>query len=132
MVTTIRIFIADPRAAVRAALTLLLELEPGLRIVGEAGDGAELAPGVAAARPDVVLLEWELLTAPLAETLSDLRAQDLHLQVIVLSSRPEVGPLARAAGAGAFVSKGDPPGRLLTLLCALALEEDRPSARPDA
>ena len=123
-----RVFIADPRAAVRAALTLLLELEPGLRIVGEAGDGAELLLCLAVARPDVVLLEWELLTAPLAETLSDLRVQDLHIQVIVLSSRPEVGPLACAAGADAFVSKGDPPGRLLTLLRGLTLEEDRPGA----
>ncbi len=127
-----RVFIADPRAGIRAALTIFLELEPDLQIVGEAGDGAELLHGLAAARPDVVLLEWALLTAPLADLLTDLRARDLHPQVIVLSSRPEMEQAACAAGADGFVSKADLPSRLLTLLRGLALEHDRPEGRPGA
>ena len=123
-----RVFIADPRAAIRVALTIFLELEPGLQIVGEASDSAELVPCLAASRPDVVLLEWELLTAPLADVLADLRAQELHPWMVVLSSRPEVQPAAYAAGADGFVSKADLPGRLLTFLRDLALAEARPGA----
>jgi len=129
MVTAMRVFIADPRVAIRAALSLLLQLEPGLEIVGEAGDIGELAHGLATLRPDVVLLEWALLTAPLADVLTDLRACDPHPRVIVLSSRPEVELVARAAAVDAFVSKGDPPGRLLTILRDLARDADRPHVR---
>jgi DNA-binding NarL/FixJ family response regulator len=111
-----RVFIADLPAITRLALTFLLELEPGLEIVGEAGTVAELLPGLAAARPDVLLLEWTLIHRPLAEVLADIHAQVPHLYVIVLSARPEVQRTAHAAGADAFVSKGDPPHLLLTAL----------------
>ena len=123
-----RVFIADPRAAIRAALTIFLEQEPGLQIVGEASDGAEFLPRLAETRPDVVLLEWELLTAPLADVLADMRAQKLYPWVILLSSRPEVQQAALAAGADAFASKAELPGRLLARLRSIALISDAPRA----
>jgi DNA-binding NarL/FixJ family response regulator len=123
-----RVFIADPRDTIRMALTLLLEQEPGFQIVGAVSMGAELMSSLAAARPDVVLLEWTLITAPLAEVLADIQAQASPPAVIVLSTRPEVRLVACAAGAAAFVSKGDPPSQLISYLRDLALEQDQTGA----
>jgi DNA-binding NarL/FixJ family response regulator len=111
-----RVFIADPRASVRRALMLLIELQPGLEVVGEACMWADLLPGLATARPDVVLLEWTLITTRLAEVLESIHVQEPRLYVIVMSGRPEIQAIARAAGADAFVSKGEPPELLLTAL----------------
>jgi DNA-binding NarL/FixJ family response regulator len=108
-----RILLADGRPKVRFALRVLLERQPGLEVVGEASDACQLMTQVGEIGPDLVLLGWELpgLTAP--ESLSSLRDVCPGLSVIALSGRPEARQVALAAGADGFVSKVDPPDRLL-------------------
>jgi DNA-binding NarL/FixJ family response regulator len=121
-----RIFLADDQAKVRSALRLLLEHEPGLRVVGETDKVEGLLAHLKAVKPDLILLDWELpdpsvtyaSSDPGSSLLSALRSQCPHLQVIALSGRPEARQAALAAGADAFVSKGDPPERLLSTLRA--------------
>lgn len=108
-----RILLADDQAQVRSALRLLLTQEPGLSVVGEAAETGVLLAQAEATRPDVVLLDWELPGLQAATPLSILRARCPCLKIIVLSGRPEARQAALAAGADAFVSKGDPPERLL-------------------
>jgi DNA-binding response OmpR family regulator len=60
-----------------------------------------------------VLLDWELPGRPAAALLFALHGLDYHPRIIVLSTRPESEPDALAAGADAFVWKGDPPEILL-------------------
>ena len=71
-------------------------------------------------RPDLVLLDWELpglQSGALAATVfSTLNACCPNVKIIVLSGRPEAGRPALAAGASSFVSKADPPERLLEAL----------------
>lgn len=54
---TVRLVIADDEPLVREGLRLVLELDPGLRIVGEAGDGAEALAQIRQHRPDLALLD---------------------------------------------------------------------------
>jgi two-component system response regulator DesR len=108
-----RVLLADDQAKVRSALRLRLEQEPGINVVGEATEADELLAQVGAARPDIVLLDWELPGLPRNDALSALRARCPHLKVIALSGRPEARRAALEAGADAFVSKGDPPEQLL-------------------
>ncbi len=55
-----RILIVDDASAVREALRWAFEHEPGLCVVGEAGDGAEAVGLATALQPDVVILDIEL------------------------------------------------------------------------
>lgn len=111
-----RIVIAEDQAKVRSALRLRLEQQPNLEVLGEAVDAAGLLDWVRAVCPDLVLLAWELPGLPPAALLPLLRHHCPQLQVVVLSSQPEARLPARAAGARAFVSKGDPPEKLLAAL----------------
>ena len=116
-----RVLIADDQPQVRSALRLLLMHEQGVRVVGEAGDAEQALELAAAQRPDLVLLDWELPAQGTPDPATDsterlllvLRARCPRTKVVALSGRPEARQAALAAGADAFVSKGDPPERLL-------------------
>ncbi len=111
-----RILLADNQSRVRFALRVLLNRQPGLEVAGEAVDADDLLAQVQASHPDLVLLGWELpgLTSP--GSLSALRKDHPDLLIIALSGRPEARQAALDAGANAFVSKGDPPERLLAAI----------------
>jgi CheY-like chemotaxis protein len=68
---------------------------------------------VEATQPDLVLPDWELPGLRTHAHLSTLRTLCPRLKVIGLSGRPEARQAALTARADAFVSKGDPPERLL-------------------
>jgi DNA-binding NarL/FixJ family response regulator len=108
-----RVILADDQAKVRSALRLLLEHQPDVEILGEAVDTTGLLDWVKAVCPDLVLLDWELPGLPNAALLTRLHDHCPGLQVIALSSRPGARRAALDAGADTFVSKGDPPERLL-------------------
>src|SRR5687768_2388478 len=55
-----RVLIVDDVAAVREALRLLLDDEPGVQVVGEAGDGEEALRLVETLSPEVVVMDLEL------------------------------------------------------------------------
>jgi DNA-binding NarL/FixJ family response regulator len=122
-----RVLIADRHAATRSALRILLKEEPGLNVVGEAADGGELLAQVGATRPDIVVLDWELPGEEAAVLVPSLHTHDGRPSVVVLGGRPELAQAALAAGADAFVSKGDPPQRLLDTIHAIESEGGRES-----
>jgi DNA-binding NarL/FixJ family response regulator len=111
-----RILLADDRSIVRFALRTLLERQPGIEVVGEAANSEGLLNQVKTTCPDLVLLDWSLLDAVANDLLPILREADPELSVIVLSGRPEMRRTALTAGADAFVSKTDPPERLLNAI----------------
>jgi len=127
-----RILLADDQPRVCSALRLLLEQEPELEVVGEAAEGETLLAQVASLHPDLVLLDWELPDAGGAGAMRSgepgsgarlsalLRQLYPGLWVVALSGRHEARRDAQAAGVDAFVSKGDPPERLLEALRALS------------
>jgi DNA-binding NarL/FixJ family response regulator len=53
----IRVAIADDQQLIRAGFRSLLEAEPDIEIVGEAGSGAEAVALATATRPDVILMD---------------------------------------------------------------------------
>jgi DNA-binding NarL/FixJ family response regulator len=111
-----RILIAEDQPKVRFALRVLLKRQSGYEIVGETTDAQELLNQLEATRPDVVLICWELPGLSSAGSLSALREMCPHLTVIALSGRHEARREALAAGADAFISKCEPPERLLIAL----------------
>jgi len=111
-----RILLADDQPKVRFALRLLLEREPELNIVGEATEAETLLTQLATTQPDIVLLDWELPGLSHIDSLPTLRTAYPQLLVIALSGRLGTRQAALAAGADAFVSKGNPPEKLLDTL----------------
>lgn len=118
-----RVLLADDQKELRSAMRLLLEQEPDTTLVGEVTEVAALVVEVTAASPDLLLLDWELPELKGADAgkrlLQSLHGKHPHLLVIVLSGRPECGRAALAAGANAFVSKTEPPEKLLAALNGL-------------
>lgn len=113
-----RILLADDQNKVRYALRILLCQQPGLEIVGEAPTADDLMMQLRSACPDLTLLDWELPGLAEAGGLAAIRRLCPRVEVVVLSSRPGAGRAAQAAGAHAFVSKSDPPERLLAAVRA--------------
>ena len=111
-----RILIADDQPKVRFALRVLLERQPGLKVIGEAVDATDLLTQTETNQPDLVLLGWELPGLAEGNALLALRQVCTGLSVVVLSCRPEARRSALAAGADAFVSKADPPEKLLVAI----------------
>jgi DNA-binding NarL/FixJ family response regulator len=127
-----RVFLADNQPRVRFALRKLLEQQPGLEVLGEAVDAEDLLTQTQKDCPDLVLLDWGLPGLAALDLLSALRGPCPDLVVIVLSGRVLARKAALAAGADAFVSKGDPPERLLAAIddCGTARRDGVDRARP--
>jgi DNA-binding NarL/FixJ family response regulator len=113
-----RVLIADQEPNVRYGLRVLLEERTDLSVVGEAADAGELLAQVRAGCPDLLLLGWGLPGRQGAELIPALRRACDDLRVIALSGRPEARRAALEAGADRFVSKVEPPERLLAAIAA--------------
>ena len=116
-----RVLIADNQPSTRSALRLVLELEPECHVIAECDGRRALVDAAREHQPDVVLLNWELSPTRCAWDLDDLRIRSLGMRIIALSVRPEARSEATAAGADAFVHKGDPPEVLLATVRRYAL-----------
>jgi two-component system response regulator DesR len=114
-----RVLLADDQTRVRSALQILLKQEPGVNIVGEASEARELLAQVRATHPNLVLLDWGLPGLTTIGSLLAIHTACPDLVVIVLSGRPEARLEALSAGADDFVSKIDPPERLLAAIHAI-------------
>ena len=55
--TPIRVFLVDDQQMVRAGFRMLVDSQPDLTVVGEAGDGAEALEQLAVTACDVVLMD---------------------------------------------------------------------------
>ncbi|MBN1401943.1 MAG: response regulator transcription factor [Anaerolineae bacterium] len=109
----IQVLLADSEESVRSALSLLLSQEPHLRVVGEATTADQLLGQIESIRPDLLLFAWGLPGCPSVALLGQMAQRRPDMRILVLASRPEARAAALQAGAHAFVSKVDPPERLL-------------------
>ena len=67
-----RVFLADSQPEVRSALRLLL-LDLNMQMVGEAADWPTALARAPRTRPDMLLVEWDLIPTRAGATLVDLR-----------------------------------------------------------
>jgi DNA-binding NarL/FixJ family response regulator len=128
-----RILIADDQERVRFALRVLLAQQESLQVVGEATNGEALLAQAGVVAADLALVDWELPRLAEAGGLPGIHRSAPALQIIVLSSRPGVRQAALAMGGAAFVSKGEPPERLLTVIrrCSAMIESGGPHVTPE-
>jgi DNA-binding NarL/FixJ family response regulator len=116
----IRVLLAAPQPDVRTALRLLL-LDLSMEVVGEAADWPTILALAPESQPDMLLVDWELITVDSGNTLTQLRAACPSAVVIVLISQLDARQQAAlSAGADAFISKGEMPDRVADRLRAAA------------
>jgi DNA-binding NarL/FixJ family response regulator len=118
----VRIIVADGLSKVRFAVQVLLARQPGLQVVGEAGDADSLLAQALDLAPDVVLLDRRLRGMATEELVQALRRATTGVRVIILGDRPEMRQAAFEAGGDAFVAKVDPPERLLAAIKTVVCE----------
>ncbi len=111
-----KILLADDQSNVLYALHVLLASRPELNLAGEAMDAHELFALLKTASPDMLILDWLLPGLSGAGSIDTLRELRPGIIIIALSGRPELGREAISSGADAFVSKIDPPERLLAAI----------------
>ena len=96
-----RVLLADDHGIVRRGMKSLLELEPGVQIVGEASDGAECLRLCEALGPDVAILDIAMPRLNGIEVTARAIKRDPRLKVIILSMYADEAYVVRALGAGA-------------------------------
>jgi DNA-binding NarL/FixJ family response regulator len=114
-VTPIRVVLVDDEALVRSGLRLILEGDPALRVVGEAGDGQAGIELVAANDPDVVLMDIRMPRLDGLAATRELLAERPDLKIIVLTTfdTDEMVLTALRLGASGFLLKDTPPAELI-------------------
>jgi DNA-binding NarL/FixJ family response regulator len=110
----IRVLIVDDHAVVREGLRTFLELQDGVEVVGEAGDGEEALPLAERLKPDVVLMDLVMPKLDGVGAMRELQARAPKARVIVLTSFLEDDRLLPAirAGAAGYLLKNVQPQEL--------------------
>jgi len=110
----ITVLIVDDHAVVREGLRTFLELQEGIEVVGEAGDGEEAIASAEELRPDVVLMDLVMPRLDGARAMQALRVRVPSTRVIVLTSFSDDDRLLPAiqAGAAGYLLKDVEPQEL--------------------
>lgn len=102
-----RVLLVDDHALLRTGVANILNQEPDLEVVAEAGNGVEGVAAFARHRPDVTLLDLRMPEMEGVEAVARIRELDPQARIIVLTTydTDEDISLALKAGAKAFILK---------------------------
>jgi two-component system nitrate/nitrite response regulator NarL len=114
-VQRVRIVLADDHQLFREALRRLLDAEPDLVVVGEAGDGEEAVALTLQYEPDILLLDVAMPHANGMEVLQQIAAASKATRIIMVTGAVEENELRQALrlGARGFVLKESGAAQLL-------------------
>ncbi|MGZ8650849.1 MAG: response regulator [Actinomycetota bacterium] len=104
----VRILVVDDHAVTRAGIVgLLSRSDPALHVVGEAGSGEQAITEWRALRPDVVLMDLQMLDGDGIDAIARIRAEDPTASVVALSAfaSDELVAGAFRAGARGYIGK---------------------------
>lgn len=122
----ISVVLADDHQVVRTGLRLLLDREPGIEVIAEAGTVPEAAEVTSAERPDVLVLDLNMpggRTSTSLELLPGLAASAPDTAVVVLTMQDDPGMAreALAAGVRGYVLKEAADSELVTAIRSAAV-----------
>jgi DNA-binding NarL/FixJ family response regulator len=105
--TTIQVFLLDDHEIVRRGVRGLLEAEPDITVIGEAGTAAAALARIPALKPDVAILDIRLPDGDGVTVCREIRSTMPQLACLMLTSFPDDEALFDAimAGAAGYVLK---------------------------
>jgi len=121
-VCPVSVFIADDHPILRIGLSMYLESESNIKIVGEADNGFDAVNGIIANTPDVVLMDIDMPGLSGIEAIRVLRKTLPDLKIIVLSTytKKEYIQEAMQEGANGYVAKNTKTDELAKIIEDLA------------
>ncbi len=121
---TIRVVVADDQEIVRTGLTMILDAQPGIEVVGQAADGRQAVELARRLRPDVCLFDIRMPAMDGIEATRQLAgpgvAEPLAVVVITTFDLDEYVHEALRAGARGFLLKDAGPDLLAQAVRAAA------------
>jgi DNA-binding NarL/FixJ family response regulator len=97
----ITVMLVDDHPVVRAGLRGMLEAEPDIEVICEAGSGAEAIALVRAHRPQLILMDLRMPGMDGVEATRAIRAELPDVRVVVLTTYDGDGDIVRAVAVGA-------------------------------
>ena len=120
----IRVAIADDQQLIRGGFRSLLESEPDIEVVGEAGTGAEAVALVTALKPDVVLMDIRMPDGDGLWATEQIAANPAlaatHIVIVTTFELDEYVGQAIRAGASGFLVKDTEPVELIRAVRVVA------------
>jgi DNA-binding NarL/FixJ family response regulator len=118
----ISILLADDQPMLRMGFRLVLDAQPDMNVVGEAGDGADAARLTTSLTPDVVLMDVRMPGVDGIEATRRIVASGSASRVLILTTfdLDEYAYAGLRAGASGFLLKDVPPPDLLSAIRAVA------------
>lgn len=112
--TSLRVVVVDDQQLVRSGFSMILSVEPGIEVVGEASDGRAAIELVERLRPDLVLMDVQMPVMDGIEATREIASRNLG-KVIILTTfdRDDYLIDALRAGASGFLLKNAEPERLI-------------------
>jgi DNA-binding NarL/FixJ family response regulator len=109
---SIRVLVVDDQGLVRAGFRMILDAQPDIEVVGEAGDGQRAIEATARLTPDVVLMDIRM---PVLDGIEATRRLAGSTRVVILTTYDLDEYVFDALGAGAsgFLLKHVPPEELV-------------------
>ena len=99
-VDQISVVLADDHAVVRSALRMLLEDEPGIEVVAEAGDADEAVRYASGHHPSVLILDINMPGGSGLSAIPEIRKQSPETQIVMLTMQDETSSAREALQAG--------------------------------
>lgn len=127
----IKVLLVDDQPLLRMGFRLVLEAQPDMTVVGEAGDGAEAVGQVVALEPDVVLMDVRMPGTDGIEATEQIVARRSGSRVLILTTfdLDEYAFAALRAGAAGFLLKNAQPAELIAGIRTVAAGDGVTSPR---
>lgn len=118
----LRVVLIDDHPVVREGLRALVGAQPGMEVVGEAGDGAAVLARVRADAPDVVVMDVSMPGLNGAEATARLKGEFPGVKVLALTVHEEQSYVHQLleAGADGYVLKRTAPDELVRAIRVVA------------
>ena len=121
----VRVLIADDQTLFRVGLARLLEEDPRVQIVGQAGDGAEAVKLAGSLKPDVVLMDLKMPNLDGIEATRQIASTHPGVKVLLLTTFEADNHVIQAlkAGASGYILKDSKPDSIVSSLLAVMAGE---------